>query len=548
MGMYLDGILTAPHIDTSGEILEIDGVDLTDFYEGKAVINFEHQNKLAEDIIGSFIYCKKILDKKDCENERQKMFFEMAKGPYVYVVGELFDDQGHPGAIAAAAMVRYFSKRKEKMFIGWSIEGSTLERDGNSLKRAVARRAAFTLRPCLRSAAMGVPEEGEIEKFLKKMNKSESELYEIDSDALILSESDIPILNPFLELNKALQDLNKTLTAGTGNIAPSQLIGGAALTKEHITGTVKNKILAALRDREKGEPIKRAIKAALPEVSDEYIDYFSDLAEDLALKKGLKPLDRIGKEHLLLANDDDQNILVDGIYYPKEEKYDPNQNYRVDSNNIVHSKNDFGQEVTLKMPESAAADPVTFYNAGKHFFDLKDHIPVTALIAHHKLNNGKPIQVTEFLKGKTPYESKKAWEDAISLAKIDGTAQKLFILDHVLGNNNRNKGNIIIGEDGKLKLIDNEEALKYGEKISDLSEFNKILHEDTPHKHVLEWLELKDPKKLAKLLYNNNCNPEVIKNAVERLIALKRLLNEKEKIGDSLKRIQRPNGGEIENG
>lgn len=538
MGMYLDGILTAPHIDTSGEILEIDGVDLTDFYEGKAVINFEHQNKLAEDIIGSFVYCKKIMKKDDCENDRQKMFFDMAKGPYVYVIGELFDDQGHPGAIAAAAMVRYFAKRKEKMFIGWSIEGSTLERDGNNLKRAVARRAAFTLRPCLRSAAMGVPEESDIQKLLKKMTKSESQLFEIDSDSLILSEKDVSILNqsnPFLEIEKALQDLNKTLTASGSNVAPSQLVGGAALSKEHIAGTVINRVKAAIRDKNKSQTFKETIKAALPEVSEEYIDYFADLAEDLALKKTMPSMERIGKQHKEHVLDEEQEKLVEGVYH-SDKKAQQITNNRLDNNKIFHTYNDNGDKVIIKIPNTETGNNASmFYNLSSNFFDLKDHVPVTALVSNPKINEGKPLQIVQFLKGKTPYESRKAWEDAISLSKLDGSGQKLAILDEILGNKNRNKGNIIIGEDGKIKFIDNDHLSELNDFAIKPSEFSTYFDNEPVKDHVIDWVNSKDPKKLIKLLYNSNVSEKMLQEIVKRFVLYKKMLQKDKKLGDVFK-------------
>ena len=148
MGMKLDAPVATNALDSSGEILSIKGLDITDFLEGRAVANWEHSNTSEDGAVGRFIYAKKIFSEADCDNDRQLAFWNQLKHEFLYAVVELFDEEGHPGATAIAAMVRYFLKRKDKIRIGMSIEGSTLERDGHLLNRAVARKAAITLTPC----------------------------------------------------------------------------------------------------------------------------------------------------------------------------------------------------------------------------------------------------------------------------------------------------------------------------------------------------------------------------------------------------------------
>jgi hypothetical protein len=148
MGMKLDAPVATNALDSSGEILSIKGLDITDFLEGRAVANWEHSNTSEDGAVGRFIYAKKIFSAQDCENERQLSFWKQLGHEFLYGVVELFDEEGHPGATAIAAMARYFLKRKEKIRIGMSIEGSTLDRDGHLLNRAVARKAAITLTPC----------------------------------------------------------------------------------------------------------------------------------------------------------------------------------------------------------------------------------------------------------------------------------------------------------------------------------------------------------------------------------------------------------------
>ena len=42
-GMLIDGIFASEAIDSSGEILDVKGADITDFEDGKGVLNFEHR-------------------------------------------------------------------------------------------------------------------------------------------------------------------------------------------------------------------------------------------------------------------------------------------------------------------------------------------------------------------------------------------------------------------------------------------------------------------------------------------------------------------------
>lgn len=186
--MLIDGPITTQTIDSSGEILDLKGLDISDFLDGKATANFEHNNDNADDVLGWFIYAKKIFGEQDCENERQRMFWEKVKTPFLYGVLELLDDTNHPGAIAVAAMLRYFKKKNEPVRIGMSIEGSTLERDGHILKRTVGRKVAITLRPCNKQCMLDVLPPERSDELFKKMESDHIQSFEIDSPILEKSE------------------------------------------------------------------------------------------------------------------------------------------------------------------------------------------------------------------------------------------------------------------------------------------------------------------------------------------------------------------------
>jgi len=85
MGLKIDGISTNGALDSSGEILNIDGIDISDLVEGKGVLNWEHE-KSSEDTIGAIVYARKIKSKKDCEKKNAPKLFR------IHWDGDFFND------------------------------------------------------------------------------------------------------------------------------------------------------------------------------------------------------------------------------------------------------------------------------------------------------------------------------------------------------------------------------------------------------------------------------------------------------------------------
>ena len=541
--MLLDGILTAPLVDSSGETLNMEGTDVTDFQNGSAVINWEHKNDTSDVIIGAIRYAKKIYKRSDCENKRQEMFYDMVGGKYIYILGELYDDEEHVGAVACAAMVRYYKKRNIKMNIGWSIEGATLERDGSYLKQAVARRVAFTLRPCLKAAAMGAPDEKEVAEFLNGMEKSSKiKTFEIDSSELILEDNS----NTIVELSKAIADLNKTLEAGNYNVAPSQLTGGAALQVEDLQRTTKNKLKAIVRDWDRKRPLKEVIKASMPEVSDSYVDHFVDLAEDIALKKSKKPVSllRIGKEHGHLAHDVNQEGLIDGLFMepsnnpaktfePKHDEY---------TKTLFDLKNDKGQRVIVKRPEldedsgaDFAHNAMAYSHLAHNYFGLGKHVPKAAAFKHDKLNS----QVYQGFKN-AHWGAQEHVPNSKSLIEMrddeigkklqphyeSGNLHKLMIMDHILGNSDRHSGNIMFDKEGNLHHIDHDMAFTHAPNVGgNYYQTDTVYAEQPVHPKANEWLNTLDEKTMGKHMMDLGLDTKKIKNSITAMKLYKKYAN-----------------------
>jgi hypothetical protein len=300
LGMILDGIATSELVDSSGEILDIAGCDISDLQTGEAILNYEHNpNKDPTKNVGKVLGARKIFSREDCENERQLYYWDKLNGnsktsfPFIYIIGRLFDGSGHEQAKALAAQIRDYVANGEKIVVRFSIEGSTLERQGNRLVSTIARDCALTLKPCNKTCDSGViydpqadsaklsddelsvkkqeEEMGTINlgyspdiefvEFSDILNKTEDPKTNLKEDGLeeitistapqniesSAKEETPPLFeNSFsveqLFKNKIAIELLKALVAGNSNAAPSELSGGSSLIKDPLKKKKNKKI------------------------------------------------------------------------------------------------------------------------------------------------------------------------------------------------------------------------------------------------------------------------------------------------------------------
>lgn len=150
MGTQIYGIAASQNVDNVGETLMIDGIDDSRM----KILSDEHGDDNGEipffRIVGSITYKKKIYSEKDCENDYQKRCWKVTQVPFLYIEGELADDERHPDAQSAAALIKFTQKPEIPLKLGLSIEGGILERGGEKNKKlikTIATGAAITVKP-----------------------------------------------------------------------------------------------------------------------------------------------------------------------------------------------------------------------------------------------------------------------------------------------------------------------------------------------------------------------------------------------------------------
>lgn len=139
---WIDGVGSSQAIDTTGEIVDLSGIDCSSLIGG--ALNWEHKSDIPAQIVGKVLEYKKIFSEADCENDRHKYYWEKCKTPYLYVMGRLFDDK-KPSAVECAALFKDDAEHPdEHPMVGFSIEGSKVDKKGMVVTKSIARKMTIT--------------------------------------------------------------------------------------------------------------------------------------------------------------------------------------------------------------------------------------------------------------------------------------------------------------------------------------------------------------------------------------------------------------------
>lgn len=132
-------------MDTQGEMLSVEGADISELTK----LNDNH-GKGFFNSIGRVTSSKKIFKAEDCEDDRQRYYWNKIKAPYIYVKGVLYDDEDHPNARAAAAILRNIHKSDTPLQLKASVEGGVVSRgisNPSLLARTKIHSIALTFTP-----------------------------------------------------------------------------------------------------------------------------------------------------------------------------------------------------------------------------------------------------------------------------------------------------------------------------------------------------------------------------------------------------------------
>jgi hypothetical protein len=270
--------------DTQGEMLSVEGADISDLEAGRGRFNDNH-GKGFFNSIGKVTGAKKIMSLDDCTDPRHEYYWNKVKAPYIYVKGILYDSEDHPNARAAAAIMRNIHKTDSPLKIKASVEGGVTARglkDESLLARTKIHSVALTFTPA-NNATLCEPT-----SLTKGDYNYEADMRLIKS-VMHLAKTDIPsfrsvtrnaqaekIYDNFIQMNemarelglktelklpnspeeliksaleekiktnvKKINELAKALTAGYGGAgAPTSLTGGGVMQAEAVDDGRKKK-------------------------------------------------------------------------------------------------------------------------------------------------------------------------------------------------------------------------------------------------------------------------------------------------------------------
>lgn len=243
--LEIDGVIGSQLRDSQGEMLSVEGADITELEAGRGRFNDNH-GKGFFNSVGRVTAAKKILKEEDCDDPRHKYYWDKLKTPFVYAKGFLYNDEDHPNAKAAAAILKNIHKNDVPLKLKASVEGGITARgkhDKSLLAATKIHSVALTFTPANKATLI---EPISLEKTA--ITKQEEALIK---SVMHLAQDDVP---SFIDISKALkmekiknniykindlvkdikdQKVNKALTAGYGGAGtPTDRTGGSVMQTE----------------------------------------------------------------------------------------------------------------------------------------------------------------------------------------------------------------------------------------------------------------------------------------------------------------------------
>jgi len=159
---------------------------------------------------------------------------------------------------------------------------------------------------------------------------------------------------------------------------------------------------------------------------------------------------------------------------------------------------------------------VMFHNMAHKFFDMGSHIPTTAGYTRRGEDysvqahvDAHPLNEHGYKTGSVPKPVEDQLKSALKSHHEDGSLHKLAMMDFIMGNHDRHRGNYMLGRhDNKLHMIDNSLAFDYDNKTVHPTrglapsyligaEYHGISGE--PHPEAVKWLNSLDEKRAVQM-------------------------------------------------
>lgn len=192
--------------DTQGEMLSVEGADISELEAGRGRLNDNH-GKGFFNSIGKITAAKKIFSLEDCTDPRHEYYWNKIKAPYIYIRGEMYDSD-HPNAKAAAAILRNIHKSDNPLKMKCSVEGGVIARgvaDPTRLARTKIHSLAATFTPANQATLMEPLN-------LEKNNSNWEEDQVLIKSVIHLAKTDIPSFRHItrrVSAEKLMENLSK---------------------------------------------------------------------------------------------------------------------------------------------------------------------------------------------------------------------------------------------------------------------------------------------------------------------------------------------------
>ena len=186
---YVHGVGSSQAIDTAGEIVDLAGLDCSSLIGG--ALNWEHLAAIPAQLVGKVLDYKKIFSEKDCESEAHKYFWDKTKTPFLYVMGRLFDDKKESSKECAALFLDDAEHPEERPIVGFSIEGSKVDKQNMIVTKSIGRKLTITHAPankqCVAELIHAEPQKMDEDSIFKSETSITIELFE-KAESLVKTE------------------------------------------------------------------------------------------------------------------------------------------------------------------------------------------------------------------------------------------------------------------------------------------------------------------------------------------------------------------------